>query len=167
MQCNRRIVMLAAAAALACPLAWAQTPPAPAGPIGVPADPVVARVNAEEIHLSDIAAVAQSLPAQYHNMSNDVLYPLLLNQAIDRTAIVLQARKLGLDQDQGVQRQMEHAREQVLVDALMHREAAPLVTEDAVRARYDRDVANKTGEEELHARHILVASEAEANKIIA
>ena len=167
MQCNRRIVMLAAAAALACPLAWAQTQPAPAGPAGVPADPVVARVNAEEIHLSDIAAVAQSLPAQYHNMSNDVLYPLLLNQAIDRTAIVLQARKLGLDQDQGVQRQMEHAREQVLVDALMHREAAPLVTEDAVRARYDRDVANKTGEEELHARHILVASEAEANKIIA
>jgi len=173
MQFNRRIVVLAAAAALACPLAWAQTPPAPpappapAGQAAAPLDPVVARVNTEEIHLSDIAAVAQSLPAQYHNMPNNVLYPLLLDQAIDRTAIVLQARKQGLDHDPGVQRQMQHAQEQVLADALMRREVTPLVTEDAVRARYDRDVANKPGEEEVHARHILVASEAEANKIIA
>ena len=172
MRCNRRIVALAAAAVLACPFARAQTPPPVAPPPAViapaaPADPVVARVNAVEIHLSDIAAEAQALPPQYHNMPESTLYPLLLNQAIDREAIVLAARKQGLDKDPAIQREMQRAQEQVLADELIRREVVPMVTEDAVRARYDRDVANKPGEEEVHARHILVATEAEANKIIA
>ena len=187
MRFNRQIFVFAAAAVLACPLARAQTPPAPAAApqtppapateaqtppapaaqAAAPIDPVVGKVNAEEIHLSDIAAAAQFLPQQYRNMPQNVLYPMLLNQAIDREAIVLQARKEGLDHDPAVQRQMDRARDQVLEDALMRQLVGPLVTEDAVRARYDRDLANKPGEEEVHARHILVATEAEANKIIA
>ncbi len=41
------------------------------------------------------------------------------------------------------------------------------MTDEAVKARYDAEFAGKKGEEEVHARHILVADEATAKKIIA
>jgi peptidyl-prolyl cis-trans isomerase C len=162
---------MVAAAALAVTPASAQTAPAaptvPATRQVPPPDPVVARVGDDEIHLSDISAAADGLPAQYHNMSSQALYPLLLDQAIDRNALVAYARAKGLDKDPAVQRQMQIAANQVLADELMRREVGPQLTENAIRARYDRDIANKPGEEEVHARHILVSSETEANKIIA
>jgi peptidyl-prolyl cis-trans isomerase C len=164
-------IFVATVAALAFTPAFAQTAPAtPAAPSvqqTPPPDPVVARVGNDEIHLSDISAAAEGLPAQYHNMSSQALYPLLLDQAVDRNVLVAYARAKGLDKDPAVQRQMQIAAGQVLADELVRREVGPQLTENAIRARYDRDVANKPGEEEVHARHILVASEAEANKIIA
>src|SRR5215469_15542017 len=102
MQFDCRIFIVAAAALAAVP-AHAQTAPTtPAAPSTAQtpaADPIVARVGAEEIHLSDISAAAQGLPAQYHNMSSEALYPLLLDQAIDRDALVAYARSKGLDKD--------------------------------------------------------------------
>jgi peptidyl-prolyl cis-trans isomerase C len=170
MRFDCRIFILGAAALATAAPALAQTaqqtPPA-AAQQAAPADPVVAQVGSEVIHLSDISAAADALPAQYHNMSSQALYPLLLDQAINRSALVVYARSKGLDKDTGVQRQMQIASNQVLADELMRREVSPQLTEAAIRAKYDATVANKPGEEEVHARHILVASEAEANKIIA
>jgi peptidyl-prolyl cis-trans isomerase C len=179
MRFDCRIFIFAAAALAAAP-ALAQTAPAtpptapaaapPASPTAnaqTPPDPVVARVGNDAIHLSDISAAADSLPAQYHNMSAQALYPLLLDQAIDRIALVAYARSKNIDKDPAVERQMQIAANQVLADEMMRREVSPQLTEAAIRARYDATVADKPGEEEVHARHILVATEAEANKIIA
>ncbi len=163
MRFDCRIFILAVAALASAPAA----PPAPPAAQAPAPDPVVARVGSEEIHLSDLSVAAQGLPAQYHNMSSQALYPLLLDQAIDRNALVAYARSKGIDKDPGVQRGMQIAANQVLADELMRREVSPLLTEAAIRARYDQNVANKPGEEEVHARHILVSSEADANKIIA
>ena len=168
---------LALAAALLCTTslhASAQTPApkappaaaAPAEPAAKP-DPVVARVGSAEIHLSDMAEAAQTLPEEVRGMPPAVLYPMLLDQMIDRKALVLAARKDGLDKDPAVQRAIAHATEQALQNALLTRDIGPLVTEAAIKARYDSTIANKPGEEEVHARHILVADEATAKKIIA
>jgi peptidyl-prolyl cis-trans isomerase C len=40
------------------------------------------------------------------------------------------------------------------------------VTDEALHARYEKEIAGKPGEEEVHAKHILVDTEAEAKKII-
>ena len=50
---------------------------------------------------------------------------------------------------------------------MLSKEVGPPVTDAAVQARYDQEIAGKPGEEEVHARHILVENEAEAKKIIA
>ena len=50
---------------------------------------------------------------------------------------------------------------------LLEKEVGPQVTEAAVKARYDKDIAGKPAVQEVHARHILVADEATAKKIIA
>jgi len=132
-----------------------------------PADPIVGRVNGQEIRLSEIVEAAQSLPEEYRGLPQAQLFPLLLDQAIDRRALVAVARKQGLDKDPAVQRQMATAEEMALQNALISRDIHPLVTEAALHAIYDKEYAGKTGEEEVHARHILVASEADAKKIIA
>ncbi len=65
-----------------------------------------------------------------------------------------------------MQRQVAAAQEQALETALLHKEIGPLVSDAALRARYDADIAGKPGAEEVHARHILVPDEATAKKII-
>ncbi len=149
------------------PAPAAAPPASTAPPAAKGADPVVAKVSGDTIHLSDISEAAQSLPAEYRNMPPTVLYPMLLDRMIDQKAIVDLARKQKLDQDPAVQRQMARAGEQALQSALIARDVGPQVNDQAVHARYDSDIAGKSGEEEVHARHILVASEDDANKIIA
>lgn len=132
-----------------------------------PADPVVAKVDGQPIRLSELKEAAASLPANARSMPEQTLLPLLLDQIIDGRALVAEARKTGLDKDPVVQRQVQAAEDQALQTALLHKEVGPLVSEEAVRARYDKDMAGKPGVEEVHARHILVPDEATAKKVIA
>ena len=127
----------------------------------------MARVDGADIRLSDVQEAMQGLPAEYRNMPQQMLFPALLDQLVDRKAVAVLAHKQGLDRDPAVQRQMARAQEEALQSALFHRDIGPMVTDQAVRARYDRDIAGHAGEPEVHARHILVANEADATAIIA
>ena len=131
-----------------------------------PADPIVAKVDGQPIHLSDLKDAAQGLPENVRGMPAQTLFPMLLDQLIDGRALVAEARKSGLDKDPTVQRQVTAAEDRALQTAVLNKEVGPSVTEDAVHARYDQEFAGKPGEEEVHAKHILVDSEAEAKKII-
>ena len=145
--------------ALASSSALAQTSGRPPAPPATPAptaptaaaDPVVARVGGEEIRGSDLAEAAQGLPEELRGMPPNTLYPLLLDQQIDRKILVLAARKAGLPNDPAVQRQVARATETALQNALLLRQVGPGLTEEAIRARYERDVAGKPGEEEVRA----------------
>ncbi len=169
-------LMLAAAAAPA--LAQAPATPAPATPAPAtpapapaatsrPADPVVARVNGTEIRLSDVSEAAQQLPAEMRTMPPAMLFPLLVDKLVDEVAVVELARKRGLHQEPAVARQMARAQDQALQRALISREVGPDVTEEKLRARYESEIAGKPGTEEVHARHILLGSEADAKAVIA
>ena len=167
----------ALAAALLCapalpPAARAQPAAAPPAPAAQPApaapqtDVVVAKVGDHEIHLSDLSEAAQTLPDEVRSMPPQVLYPMLLDQMVDREALVIQAQKEGLAKDPQVQRAIDRATDQVLQNALLSRAIGPTVSDAALHAKYDAEIANKPGEEEVHARHILVETEDQAKKII-
>ena len=131
------------------------------------ADPVLAKVNDQAIHLSDLRAAAETLPPQARAMPPQQLYPMLLDQLIDAQALLVQARKTDLEKDPVVQHAMQMAQERTLESALLNKVVRPQVTDEALKTRYDQDYANKPGETEVHARHILVPDEATAKKIIA
>jgi peptidyl-prolyl cis-trans isomerase C len=145
----------------------APAPPQPAGAAAAAADPVVASVDGQPIHLSDLQAAVQTLPADARNMPTATLFPMLLEQLIDGRALVIEARTAGLPDDPTIHHQMDEAANRVLQTAMLSRVVGPAVTDDAVRARYQRDIASKPGEDEVHARHILVDNEDLAKKIIA
>ena len=146
----------------------ARTAPAPApGQAAAVADPVVARVGTDEIRASELADAAKALPEELRSMPPTALYPMLLDQLVDRHVVVIAAKKEGLDRDPAVQRMVARATDSALQNALLTREIAPTLTEEAIKARYERDIAGKPGEPEIHARHILVADEETAKKVTA
>ncbi len=154
-------------AALAQPAPEAAPAPPAAASDPATSDPVVAKVNGQDIRASDVREAMSGLPDEYRSLPPNMLFPMMLDQLVDRKALVLLAQKQGLDKDPQVQRQMTRAADSALQNALLSRDVGPSVTEQKVKERYDATVANKPGEEEVHARHILVASEDEAKKIIA
>jgi peptidyl-prolyl cis-trans isomerase C len=130
-------------------------------------DPILAKVNGQTIRMSELKTAAETLPPQARQMPPQQLYPLLLDQLIDAQALLLQAKKTGLDKDPDVQRTMQMASDRALESSQLNKVVRPQVTDEAVKARYDEQYAGKPGEEEVHARHILVSDEATAKKIIA
>jgi peptidyl-prolyl cis-trans isomerase C len=130
-------------------------------------DRVLARIDGQPIRMSDVAAMVESLPDQARSLPPTTLFPMMLDQLIDARALVAEARKTGADQDPEVRRQVAQAAQRALESALLRREVQPMISDAAVRARYERDIANKPGTEEVRARHILVDTEALAKTIIA
>jgi peptidyl-prolyl cis-trans isomerase C len=129
-------------------------------------DPVVATVNGQPIHLSDLKAATEMLPPQARAMPPQQLYPMLLNQLIDAQALLIEAKKEGLDKDPNTERVMRLASERALESAMLNKVVQPQISNDALKTKYDQEVANKAGETEIHARHILVPDVATAKKII-
>ena len=158
-------IALAAPAGAQAPTTPPATPPAASAAASAP-DAVVARVGGDAIRASELAEAAQGLPEELRAMPPNMLYPMLLDQLVDRHAIVLAARKQGLEKDPTVVKAIARATDTAMQNALLSREIVPTLTPDAIKARYDRDIANKPGEEEAHAQHILVADEDKAKDII-
>ncbi len=155
--------LTAAAISFAALAAPPKQPPAPPG-----GGTIVATVNGDPIRMSDLAAAAQGLPPQIQQqMSPDKLFPLLIEQLVSGKAVQIQARKQGLDKDPQIAHRMQAAADQVLQGEALRRAVLPKVDEEAIKAQYDKEYAGKPGEPEVHARHILVDSEAKAKDIIA
>jgi peptidyl-prolyl cis-trans isomerase C len=132
-----------------------------------PTDPLVATVNGQPIHLSDVEAAAASLPPNVRAMPPEILYPKLIDSLVNQRALAVMAQKEGLAKDPQIQQQIDAATGQILANALLRKQIMPTITDAALHARYDSEIANKPGEEEVHAKHILVPTEDQAKQIIA
>jgi peptidyl-prolyl cis-trans isomerase C len=138
--------------------------PAPPPP---PSDPIVAKVDGEEIRFSDLANAAQALPEELRGAPPQMIYPLLLDQMIAGRAVAAAARRAGLDKDEAVRARIRRAEEQELQQAYLARELAGRVTEERIRAAYDAEIRARPVEEEVRASHILVPTETEAREALA
>ena len=164
---------VAVAAVLAAPAAFAQTPAAGTlAPAGAPAaapkngNPVVAVVGPYKIHMSDLQADLQSVPAQAQQLPPDQLYQVLLSQEVDRKAVLVAALKAGLEKDPAVAQQMQDAANIKLENAYVQQKVVSQVSDAAVLAQYNKEYANKPGPEQVQARQILVQTEQQAQDII-
>jgi peptidyl-prolyl cis-trans isomerase C len=156
-----------AAPAAPAPAPAAPAAPAPAAPAPAPAaDPILATVNGAPIHMSDVQAAGNELPAQMQQLPPDQLFPLLVNQLIDRQALLVAAQNEGLQKDPKIQAAMQAAANEKLENAYVQEQIAPSITDAAVQAEYQKDYAGKPGPAQVDAKHILVKTQAEAEAII-
>jgi peptidyl-prolyl cis-trans isomerase C len=165
------LAFLLAAAALAPAMAQ-ETQPAPAAPAeqtappaGPPPDTVVAVINGKKITRADVIASAQSLPAEYQSKI-DAIFPALIDRLVDLTLLADEGRKQNLQDDPEVKARIDQLANQVIQEVLIRRHLKQMMTEDAIKARYDKFVAEQPAEVEVRASHILVATEDEAKDII-
>lgn len=130
-------------------------------------DTVVAIVNGHDIHLSDVAKAAQSLPPQLQNAPPQELFPVLLNRLVDERALLIRARKAGTAKDPKVAAEMKAAADQALERGYLRALVEPKLTDAAVKAYYEAHYVKAKQPEEVKARQILVKTKAEAEKVIA
>jgi peptidyl-prolyl cis-trans isomerase C len=135
-----------------------------ADPVG---DPVVARVDGAELHRSDVEAARQTLPAEAQNLPFEQLYPVLLDRLVNSTLIIDAGRKEHLDQGPEYQQKLRLAEDRLVQEAYIGRLLRDADNEDQLKSRYDVWIKDHPGQEEVHARHILVGNEDEAKAIIA
>jgi len=168
-----RIVTFVCAAAAAPGLAQAQQPPAakppaqkaPQAATPAPKDPVVATVNGQPIHLSELEVAQQALPPQYRTMPLQSVFPALLDRIIDSKLVVADGKKNKIEVDPAFKRRMAFVEDQVIQDYWLQKEVAKRITADKLQQRYQEKLKSMPAEEEVHARHILVATEQEAKDL--
>jgi peptidyl-prolyl cis-trans isomerase C len=113
------------------------------------------------IDLGVKAATAQGQP------DSPELRKAVREEMINREVMVQEATKLGLDKNPEVVQQIDLSRQSVLIGAYLQDYAkSHPISEDQLRQEYEK-LKVKLGDKEFNARHILVATEAEAKDIIA
>ncbi|HVJ55032.1 MAG TPA: peptidylprolyl isomerase [Aliidongia sp.] len=144
------------------------TPPA-AAPAGQAAtnDPVVAKVNSSSIHLSDVVAAQRNLPQQAQSLPLQQIYPRLLDEVVSTKLVVDAAKASNIANDAEYKERVAKLQEQIMAQVYIHHAVEKAVTDDAVHKLYDSSIKTQPPKQEVHAHHILVASEDEAKAIIA
>jgi peptidyl-prolyl cis-trans isomerase C len=128
-------------------------------------DPVVARANGVDIRQSDLVLaedeIGSGMPQMPPEQRRDYLITyladiIILSQAADQ-------QKLGDRPD--VKHRIEFERNKVLMETMLEDAGKSAVTDEAMHKVYEDAVKQVAPEQEVHARHILVATEDEAEAI--
>lgn len=149
-----RIGAVAAAMALSAPFALAQQ----AG--------VVATINGEPVTEADLTIAMSDLNEQFAQLPEDQRRAAALSAVIEIRLMAAAAEKAGLADGEEFARRMALLRQRALHSSFIDREVAAKVTDEAVRARYDRQIAETPPTNEIRARHIIVDSKEEAEAIV-
>jgi len=139
---------------------------APAQAQNADENPVVARVNGEEIRLERVMAMIQDLPPQYRQAPIDQLYPALVRRAVNNVLMAEAAAKTDIAESDRLKEEVEAYRQSKILELYLIRTIEQQTGEDVLRARYDEFVKTSEPDPSVHARHILVKEEAEAKAII-
>ncbi len=130
-------------------------------------DPVVATVGGVEIRTSELQMAEADLDPQFESLPAEQRRVAALAAVIDIKALARKAEAEDLDETESFKRLMAFQRDRALHNALFRSGVVESITEEDVRARYDKEVAATPAEEEISARHILVETEEAAKALIA
>jgi peptidyl-prolyl cis-trans isomerase C len=119
-----------------------------------------------KITQGEMADVIRSFPVSMASMGYEAVSRRALEVLVNQKAMVLNAMKEGLDKDPSVMRRTLTLHDRAMADAWLTRKGDAGINNEALHARYDRDIAGKPGPYEVRARLILVPTEAEARIII-
>jgi peptidyl-prolyl cis-trans isomerase C len=128
-------------------------------------DIVVATINGVDIKQSDLDFAASEVGAQLANYPPEDRRRMLLQFVMENELMAEAATKDGLDSGQSFDDRLKYHRRRALRDAYFDKAVRNAVTDDEAKKVFDQKIATVKPEPEIHARHILVATEAEAKEI--
>jgi peptidyl-prolyl cis-trans isomerase C len=136
---------------------------------GLPArsedNPVLAKVNGSEIRQSDVALAEEELGPSLAQMDPATKKDNVLSFLIDMKIVAKAAEDKKIENSDDFKRRLAFTRGRLLMDSLLASEGKAAVTDEAMKKVYEDASKQITGEQEVHARHILVATEDEAKAI--
>ncbi|MGC2809930.1 MAG: peptidylprolyl isomerase [Bradyrhizobium sp.] len=129
------------------------------------ANPVLAKVTGSEIRQSDMAIAEEELGPSLEKMDPATKKENLLAFLIDMKIVAKAAEDKKVEDSDEFKKRMAFARNRLLMDSLLANEGKAATTDEAMKKVYDDAAKQITSEQEVHARHILVATEDEAKAI--
>jgi peptidyl-prolyl cis-trans isomerase C len=139
---------------------------APVAPVRAQdANPVVARANGVDIRESDLAFAEEEIGNSMQQVPPDQKREYLITYLTDVIVLSQAAEQQKLGAREDVQRRLTFDHNRVLMEAMLQDAGKAALTDEALHKVYDEAVKQMGGEEEVHARHILVATEEEAKAI--
>lgn len=126
------------------------------------ANTVIATVNGEEITLGHMIMARESLPQEYKQLPDDVLYNAILDQLVEQTAL---KQELHGGVPQYVQLSVENEERALLAANVIETVMKAASSDDALRAAYEAKYSEGDGGDEFNAAHILVESQEDALEV--
>ena len=130
-------------------------------------NPVLAKVNGSEIRQSDVTLAEEELGPSLAQMDPASKKDNVLAFLIDMKIVSKAAEAKKIEDRDDFKARLAFARNRLLMDNLLAAEGKAATTEEAMRKVYDEAAKQIEGEQEVHARHILVETEDEAKAIVA
>jgi peptidyl-prolyl cis-trans isomerase C len=128
-------------------------------------NPVLAKVNGQEIRQSDVAIAEEELGPSLQQMDPATRKDNVLGFLIDMKIVAKAAEDKKIDNTEEFKKRLAFTRNRLLMDSLLASEGKAATSDDAMKKVYEEASKQITGEQEVHARHILVESEDEAKAI--
>jgi peptidyl-prolyl cis-trans isomerase C len=150
----RLLAAVALAALLTAPVARAED-----------ADPVVARANGVDIRQSDLTLAEEDIGSAMPQMGPEQKRDYLITYLSDVIILAQAADQHQLANRGDVKQRIEFERHKALMEALLQDAGKAAMTDDALHKVYEEAIKQTPNEQEVHARHILVATEGEAKDI--
>jgi peptidyl-prolyl cis-trans isomerase C len=140
--------------------------PAPAPAPAIASETVLATVNGEPITEAELQLALADLDQQFSRLPPDQRRAAAMSAIIEIRLLAARAEINGLDKTPEFQRRIAFLRDRTLYATLVDTEVAGKITEEEIRARYDKEIAAAPPANEVKARHILVKTKDEALDIV-
>ena len=128
---------------------------------------VLATVNGHEITDDDVKIAAQdigpSLPQQLEGPARD---SYILDYLIDGELVAQKAKADKTDTTPDFAKKLAYYREKLMMETVLTKVAQDATTDEAMKKVYDEAKAAQKPEEEVRARHILVATDGDAQAVL-
>ncbi len=126
---------------------------------------VVAVVDGDKVKMADLEALKNGVP-QLKDMPMETVYNKLLEAYVNNRVILNAAKDSGIQNRPEVKKMLSDAEDQILFQAYLSEQLQARMTPDKLNEIYNEEVKNYIPQDEIHARHILVATEKEAKDLI-
>ena len=139
----------------------------PAGAARSQDDPLIAKVDGVEIRQSDLTLAEEDLGQNAQMLTGDARRDYLVAYVADVILAAKAAEAKKITDQTAFKSRIAFIRNKLLMEMLLQAEGKAAVTDQAMRKVYDEAAKQMAGEQEVRARHILVATENEARTILA
>src|SRR5712671_5623107 len=123
------------------------------------ANPVLAKVNGAEIRASDVALAEEELGPSLAQMDPAAKKENVLAFLIDMKIVAKEAEDKKIADRDDFKTRLAFARNRLLMDNLLAVEGKAATTDENMKKVYEEAAKQISGEQEVHARHILVETE--------
>ena len=128
-------------------------------------DKVLAKVNGTEIRQSDVAMAEEELGPSLAQMDPSTKDENVLAFLIDMKVVSKAAEDEKIADTDEFKKRLAFTKNRLLMDSLLAAKGKAAITDEAMKKVYEEASKQISGEQEVHARHILVETEDEAKAV--